>query len=1026
MISLLVAAFVLSGAAGLIYESIWTRYLGLFVGHSAYAQIIVLVIFLGGMSLGAQLTSGRSRRIKSPLLWYAVIEFAVGLLALGFHDVFTATTSFAYASIFPATSGVILVIAKWSVAGLLILPQSVLLGATFPLMSAGAIRVSRDPRGPGRVLSLLYFANSIGAAVGVLVAGFGLLKAVGLPGTLMAAALVNIIVALIVGLLARAHDRAVAVAGAADPAPVESEDRGPEWRALLLVSFGTAVASFIYEIAWIRMLSLTLGSATHSFELMLSAFIFGLAMGALWIRRRVDSIADPVRFLGMVQWSMGLLAVATLPLYVVSFDWVGALIGTVQANDNGYRAFTVARYVIAILIMLPATFCAGMTLPIITRVLMRGGAGERAIGTVYSVNTLGSIVGVILAGLVLMPLLGLKLLLVAGALVDIGLGVWLVSRMDQAIPTQDPTAHGTGRLRPLPRPAIAVSLALTGVILTLVWMTAKFDLPRLTSGVYRHGIIPSSRDYTVPFYRDGRTASVSLRRSSDGFITLATNGKPDASMDQAWLKGVGGNGDLIQLTRDLATQLLLPLVTLAHAPLAEHAAVIGFGSGMSTHMLLGSPHVKEVVTIEIEPEMVNASRGFLPANARAYDDKRSTLVIDDAKSYFASSRRKFDLILSEPSNPWVSGVSGLFTQEFYRRVSTQLTENGVFGQWLHLYELSDGLATTVLYAIDEVFEDYAIFFTSTADILVVAANHPLPAPTWGVTDFPVLAQDLKRTVPLTAEQFEALRLGDRATLRPMIRLSGAANSDYHPVLDLGAERTRFLREDADGYTGLSEGRFDVVAALSGRRADFGHSGVSPTPEIPRSAALALGTTLRAIRTLGPRVGAVIHRNAETRAATYRLDQLMRMAESKQPPADWHRWVEHVAASDEELHSGTAGVVDSAFFAAVRRYAASAGAPAEARASVDFLHGIGAWDWPEVVAATHVLQASQDSIGWLPDALLRNGSVVAHIKLRNFGEATKALRLFAQRTEDDAFRERLISSYLIYADTSLKNKLTPSR
>ncbi|MEK7402074.1 MAG: hypothetical protein AABZ80_06880, partial [Gemmatimonadota bacterium] len=991
MIPLLVAAFVLSGAAGLIYESIWTRYLGLFVGHSAYAQIIVLVIFLGGMSLGAQLTSGRSRRIKSPLVWYAAIELAVGVLALGFHDVYAATTSFAYASLFPATSGVVLTMAKWSVAGLLILPQSVLLGATFPLMSAGVIRLSRDPRGPGRILSLLYFANSIGAAVGVLVAGFGLLQAVGLPGTLMVAGFVNIVVALVVGLAARAHDRAVAEAGGEEPAAAESSDRGPEWRALLLVSFGTAVASFIYEIAWIRMLSLVLGSATHSFELMLSAFILGLALGAFWVRGKVDSIADPVRFLGMVQWSMGLMAVATLPLYIVSFDWVSALLGTVQANDNGYLVFILVRYVIAAIIMLPATFCAGMTLPIITRVLMRGGAGERAIGTVYAVNTLGSIVGVIIAGLILMPLLGLKLLLIAGALVDIGLGVWLVSRRSDS---------GAGRLASLPGPAIAVSLALTAGILTLVGMTAKFDLPRLTSGVYRHGVVASDGDYTVPFYKDGRTASVSLRRSQDGFLTLATNGKPDASMDQGWLKGAEANGELFQLTRDLATQLLLPLVTLAHSPHTENAAVIGFGSGMSTHVLLGSPRVQEVVTIEIEPEILNAARGFRPANRRAYEDKRSTFVIDDAKSYFAASGRKFDLILSEPSNPWVSGVSGLFTREFYRRVSTQLSDNGVFGQWLHLYELSDGLATSVLYAIDEVFADYAVFFTSNADVLVVAANRPLATPDWNVALFEGVAQDLKRAVPLAAEQFESLRLGDRATLSPMIQMRGAANSDYIPVLDLGAERTRFLRENADGYTSMSEGRFDVVAALSGRKADFGRSGLSPTPEIPRSAALALGATLRALRTLSPRVGAVLHRSSETRAAAYRLDQLMRMAASNEPPADWHRWVEHVVASDAEVHGGTAGVVDSAFFAVLRRFAARTGAPVEARASVDFLHGIGSWNWPEVVAAAAVIETSKDSVGWLPEDLMRNGRVVAHIKLRNYPAATGALQLYAQRTAED--------------------------
>jgi spermidine synthase len=1025
MILLLVAAFILSGAAGLIYESIWTRYLGLFVGHSAYAQIIVLVIFLGGMSLGAQLTGARSKRIKSPLVWYAVIEFVVGVLALAFHDVFTATTSFAYASLFPATSGVVLTIAKWSLAGLLILPQSILLGATFPLMSAGVIRLSKDPRGPGRMISLLYFANSLGAAVGVLVAGFGLLQAYGLDGTLMVAAFINVGVAVVVGLAARTHERTLA--SSSDPGseapPVESPDPGPHWRVLLAVSFGTAVASFIYEIAWIRMLSLVIGSATHSFELMLSAFIFGLALGALWVRRRADTVANPVRFLGIVQWVMGLAAVSTLPLYVSSFDWVGALINTVEANDNGYLVFIIARYLIAALIMLPATFCAGMTLPLITRVLMRGGAGERAIGTVYSVNTLGSIVGVILSGLILMPLLGLKLLLIGGALIDIGLGVWLVSRESDTPSVPDAIARSGGRFGHMPGAAIAVSLALTAGFIGVISLASKFDLPRLTSGVYRHGVVADASDYTVPFYKDGRTASVSLRRSSDGFVTLATNGKPDASMDQAWLKGINREGDLFQLTRDLATQLLLPLVTLAHVPGAENAAVIGFGSGMSSHMLLGSPRIKEVVTIEIEPEMVNASRGFRPANERAYEDKRSTFIIDDAKSYFASTGRKFDLILSEPSNPWVSGVSGLFTTEFYARVKTQLSPDGVFGQWLHLYELSDGLATSVMFAIDQQFADYAIFYTSNADILIVAANKKLPEAAWEqVTKYPGIAKDLGRVIPLTPEQFEALRLGDRATLSPMIEIHGAANSDYVPVLDLGAERTRFLRETAAGYVGLSEGRFDIIAALSGRKQDFGHSGATPAPDVPRSTSLAMGATLRAIRTLDPRVALNIRKDAEVRAATYRLDQLMRMAASMQPPADWHRWVEHIIASDAELHSGTAGVVDSSFFVSLRRYVKVAGAPAEARAAVDFLHGLGVWNWPEVIASANVLETSQDSIGWVPDALLRNASVVAHIKLKNFEAARAALRVFAQRTSDDHFREQILSSYLIYADSTLKAKL----
>src|SRR5213076_1185365 len=154
MLVFLCAVFVLSGAAGLIYESIWTRYLGLFVGHSAYAQIIVLVIFLGGMSLGAHLVGKSSHRLRSPLVWYAGVELLVGILAMLFHDAFIGVTNIAYDSVFPSLGGTSLIVVKWTIASLLILPQSVLLGATFPLMSAGAIRLARAETAPGNLLGL--------------------------------------------------------------------------------------------------------------------------------------------------------------------------------------------------------------------------------------------------------------------------------------------------------------------------------------------------------------------------------------------------------------------------------------------------------------------------------------------------------------------------------------------------------------------------------------------------------------------------------------------------------------------------------------------------------------------------------------------------------------------------------------------------------------------------------------------------------------------------------------------------------
>lgn len=1021
MLPLLTFVFVVSGAAGLIYESIWSRYLSLLVGHSAYAQIIVLVIFLGGMSLGALLVARRSERLRQPLHAYAAVEAAVGVIGLLFNYVYLDISNLAYDAIFPALAGGwLLIVVKWLLAAVMILPQSILLGMTFPLMSAGVIRFVRGQS--GRVLGLLYFANSLGAAIGVLLAGFVLLGRVGLPGTLTAAAILNFIAAgatalalRLPGLVSRTAPLVIEsddpslpndTAIAAPPAPVA---------ALLVVSFGTAVASFIYEIAWIRMLSLVLGSATHSFELMLSAFILGLAIGAFWIRSRADRLGNPVAMLGLVQWVMGTLAIATLPLYVASFGWIATLLDTFRESDHGYVGFLYARYAICLVVMLPATFCAGITLPLITKILIRDGGsvgGERAIGAVYGLNTLGSIVGVLLAGLVLMPLLGLKLLLIGGAILDISLGLLLLlvstRTAEQRLPVQVARFRQRGSSR---------LVALTVVTLSFVVLTAMivdFDPVRLTSGVYRYAVLPPAGEYTVPFYRDGRTATVSIRRMESGFLTLSTNGKPDASMDVYW-KDTTRVANPRPLEADIATQVLLPVITLAHRPRAHEVAVIGQGSGMTSHILLGSPAVQHVTTIEIEPEMINASRAFYPANRRVFDDPRARFVLDDAKSYFAASGKHFDLILSEPSNPWVSGVSGLFTTEFYARVRTHLAPGGVFGQWLHLYELNDALVANVLAALDQNFLSYEIFFTSNEDILIVASNSStLPTPDWGVVHYPGIATDLVRAIPLTPEALEATRLASRQLLHPYLSAHVDPNSDYHPLLDLGAERTRYLKNVADGVSGFGESRFDIAAALSGRRRGFGTESLSVTPEITRVDELARGVRLRALVATGRLADTAVRRDEDDAKARSRLDMLDRVLAGSTPPADWRLWVDDVRECERLLHGGTAGVADEPFYGRLRSYEQRAHAPQPARAAVEFLHGLATWNFADASRAGQTLidERVHNHVDWLPISLVRNGVVVARIQLGDFDGARAAFKAYAANVDEDAFTARVLAAYLL--------------
>ncbi|MEP6494224.1 MAG: fused MFS/spermidine synthase [bacterium] len=995
MLPFLYLIFILSGAAGLIYESIWTRYLGLFVGHSAYAQVIVLVIFLGGMSLGALLVGRHTERLRRPLYWYAGVELLTGLIGLVFHDVFVATTSFAYTHVFPSVGlGASQTIIKWAIAGLLILPQSILLGMTFPLMSAGVVR--RVPEQAGRALAMLYFANSLGAAGGVLAAGFWLVALAGLPGTLVAAAIINILVATAVGLVLRSAQVAEPEAPTtAAPAPdVSGLSRSRLWRLLLAVSFGTALSSFIYEIGWIRMLALVLGSATHSFELMLSAFILGLALGALWVRRRADARADSLRLLGFVQLAMGSLAIATLPVYLASFQWMVDILAAFAKTPEGYTAFSFARYAMCLAVMLPATFCAGMTLPLITRVLVGAGVGERAIGQVYGVNTFGSIVGAGLAGLVLMPLLGLKWLLIAGASVDLALGVALLAYDGRQL-------FGVGRAKRWPQVALAGAAAVFVVVTAL---RTELDHTVLTSGVYRYGTVQAPHSRKIVFYKDGRTATVSMRRMPDtGGLTLGTNGKPDASLGPEWLTA-STSTERGAFTHDAPTQLFVPLVALAHIPMARDAAVIGFGSGMTTHALLGSPHLQHVATIEIEPEMINASRNFLPANRRAYEDPRSTFVIDDARAYFAARAKKFDLIVSEPSNPWVSGVSGLFTTEFYTRIKGYLTPNGVFAQWLHLYEIDDGLVLGVIAALSENFPNYSIFQISNRDILIVATAGTLAAPDWSIFQYPEIAKDLRRVWPITPHTMETLRVADNHSLDPLVHSQGVANSDFYPTLDLNAERTRYMKSEAGGFAGLAGSRVNFAAMVDGRRNGLGDS-YAVVSGIPRLSAMAVAAGMR---------------NGDTRAgravtiSAARKQFLDEELKSGSAPGDWRVWVESVAGVEEAYHGGMAGVADSAFYRSLYRYLARTNAPPLARQAVDFLHGLAVWDFAEVSRAADPLMAAANTGElWLDADVLRDGVVMAKLAMGDKTAAREAFRELipkSSRTITD-LRTRMLFAYI---------------
>lgn len=767
------AVFAASGFAALIYESLWTRYLKILLGAAAYAQILVLSVMLLGLAAGAALAARHSHRIPRPLLAYAFVEALLALAALNFHWLFVTAQDWALYDVLPALDGDGDWF-KWTLGAALILPQTVLLGSTFPMLAAAMAR--RWPGEPRNIVPALYFTNSIGGAIGILFGGFLLVPTVGLPGAGLIGGIINAVVAAVAWALSRrfgesaepvaASDSSDAVASAPSPpvsgasAPVDSPALA---KVLLLAAAITGMSSFIYEIVWIRMTSLLLGNSVYSFEIMLSVFIAGLAVGGLLARPLAERFASPMLPLALVQLLMGALALLSLIIYPLLFELNSLGFEIFERNHSFHVTMWMWGGLLAVVMILPAALCAGMTLPLATLRLL-GRRGEPALGSIYAANTAGAVAGVLLAGHVLLPGLGVQNALIIGALGDLLLGVGLLAYIG----------------RPL-----KLASALTVACVSVALVFGGIPLSHAVAGGYRHGTEPIDEE-RILFYRDGKTSSVSVVRAKEGDnrLSIRTNGKTDASIyyDE---DGFYSNDEM--------TMTMSGLLPLMFNPHAEHVANIGFGSGLTSRTLLLSPALKSLDNIEIEPMMAAGARRMGPKVEPVFEDPRNNFIFDDAKAVFARSGVRYDIIVSEPSNPWISGISGLFTQEFYARVRSALADDGVFVQWLPFYESSPQIFASAVTALAAEFGDFRMYLSSSSDAIFVASPGRLPDPQNEIFNDSDASEFLRQYGYRSVDDLAPLLLGDREILLPYFRsFLAPVNSDYFPYVEHEAP-TAFIR-----------------------------------------------------------------------------------------------------------------------------------------------------------------------------------------------------------------------------------------
>jgi spermidine synthase len=691
-LALLALCFFLSGATGLVYQTVWMRMLGLVFGHTVLATTTVLVAFMAGLALGSWLLARRAPRLGNLIAAYGWLEVGIGVYCALLSLLLSAAAAI-YLSLARglALSYGSFTLVQFTLVGLVLLVPTTLMGGTLPVLAQA---LTRDPGRLGRTIGLLYAINTFGAVAGVALAGYLMLPAIGNRWSLLVAAAAN----LAVGALAIGYARATgrAAAPGATPAPAAaSAALTAEGRATVLALGVSGAISMVYEVAWTRALALVIGSSTYAFTAMLLAFLIGIAGGSAlysWIRGRRR--ATPGRF-AVLQVGIALATVAATLLY----ERLPALFLRGFAQSDAPASIQLIQIVVCIAALLVGTLFIGATFPCAVSVAARGaGLVGEDVGRTYAVNTLGAIAGSALAGLVLIPVLGLH-----GSFRVAVIGNLLLA-----------AALFLGPPRPVRRRR-QVAAALATAMAVGAWFLPPWSQDVLSSGVavyaqqYQQYGWEQFRTRAVPkrilYYRDGPTASVTVHHEGDNLF-LRTNGKTDASTSY-----------------DIITQLMLGHLPMLTHPTARAVLVIGLGSGVTAGAITGYP-LERLDVVEIEPAVVEAARFFGAFNANVLDNPNVHVSIADGRNYLLLAPRRYDVIVSEPSNPWIGGLASLFTVEMFQRARDRLQPGGVMVQWIQAYSLQAEDLKMVIRTFASVFPATTLWAGTPGDFLLVGSVEP--------------------------------------------------------------------------------------------------------------------------------------------------------------------------------------------------------------------------------------------------------------------------------------------------------------
>lgn len=690
----LLTLFGLSGAAGLALEVVWMRRLHLLFGGTALAVAAVTAAFMAGLGIGSVLAGTRGDRSARPLWWYGVLEIGIAVYALAI-PLLLALALPVYALFGGWFAGMPLVLdgVRFALAFAVLAPATTAMGATLPLL----VRHLSASGNVGLNTGALYAANTFGALIGVCLAGYVLLPGIGESATTWLAASIDAAV----GAGALLWARRTPLLAAAPPDDPAAAAAPPHHRLILVVVGVTGFASLACQVAWTRLIAMLLGSSVYAFTCIVAAVLAGISVGSVvsrhlperWARGRTGALACTT-LLGALAVLAGSACVNRLPWTV--YDLV------LWAGPDGYWLVQLA---IASVLILPAAICFGAAPPLAIRALAPDPQrASRWVGRTWAANTVGALLGAGLGGLLLLPTLGMQATLSVAAGLATAVAVAAVRRETRGAAWAVAGAVAAMLLWGV-TPGWSPNLLVSQPYVLASEVAAEADAYASAHAYAKH---QSDALQQPLFHVEGNSATVSVMENSFHLL-LQVDGKPDAS-------SVG----------DMDTQLLLAHIPMLLHPQPARVMVIGLGSGVTVGSASLHPG-SHVTAVEIEPAVARAAAWFSHVNHHVLERDNVEIVIEDARTLLLTDHRPWDVVISEPSNPWLSGPAKLFTREFFTMVQGRLAPDGVFGQWIHVYGLELPHLQAIVRTFQTVFPDVRMFVTiDQADLLLVGGSGVAP------------------------------------------------------------------------------------------------------------------------------------------------------------------------------------------------------------------------------------------------------------------------------------------------------------